>query len=241
MLTGSLSRSAFERFKHAMPSCAAGGLGAGSVLKADAVSLDGAVADPAAAAAAAADAAAKALRQGLVDQKQSAADFNAEEVPLSTCILQGTDYSEARSVKVCPCVPAPPACCAMAIHIQASAACEAWAACALPVLRSSAMACYQCVYPRSPIATCLPCLWWCLLWPPCSPQDIAAEFWAGRGRERKQRLITVDGFQVLRENNYTLNEARPCSQSHPRTCLISCSAWLEVWLVHDNRPSVWLP
>ena len=39
-------------------------------------------------------------------------------------------------------------------------------------------------------------------------QDIAAEFWAGRGRERKQRLITVDGFQVLRENNYTLNEVR---------------------------------
>ena len=39
-------------------------------------------------------------------------------------------------------------------------------------------------------------------------QDIAAEFWRGRGRERKQRLITVDGFQVLRENNYTLNEVR---------------------------------
>ncbi|KAK9840665.1 hypothetical protein WJX81_008358 [Elliptochloris bilobata] len=117
---------------------AAGGLGAGSVLKADAVSLDGAVADPAAAAAAAAEAAAKALREGLVDQKQSAADFNAEEVLLSTCILQGTDYSEARSVK-----------------------------------------------------------------------DIAAEFWAGGGRERKQRLITVDGFQVLRENNYSLNEGEP--------------------------------
>ncbi len=72
------------------------------MLKADAVSLDGAVADPAAAAAAAAEAAANALREGLVDQKQSAADFNAEEVPLSTCILQGTDYSEARSVKACP-------------------------------------------------------------------------------------------------------------------------------------------
>ena len=102
-----------------MPLCAAGGLGAGSVLKADAVSLDGAVADPAAAAAAAADAAAKALRQGLVDQKQSAADFNAEEVPLSTCILQGTDYSEARSVKVSPRAPAPLACCAMASRTYA--------------------------------------------------------------------------------------------------------------------------
>jgi len=72
------------------------------VLKADAVSLDGAVTDPAAAAAAAAEAAARALREGLVDQKQSAADFNAEEVPLSTSVLQGTDYTEARSVKVRP-------------------------------------------------------------------------------------------------------------------------------------------
>lgn len=106
--------------KTVMPLCAAGGLGAGSVLKADVVSLDGAVADPAAAAAAAADAAAKALRQGLVDQKQSAADFNAEEVPLSTCILQGTDYSEARSVKVFPREPpAPLACCTMAARTYA--------------------------------------------------------------------------------------------------------------------------
>jgi hypothetical protein len=72
------------------------------VLKADAVSLDGAVTDPAAAAAAAAESAARALREGLVDQKQSAADFNAEEVPLSTSVLQGTDYTEARSVKVRP-------------------------------------------------------------------------------------------------------------------------------------------
>lgn len=60
---------------------------------------------------------------------------------------------------------------------------------------------------------------------PCSPQDIAAEFWAGRGRERKQRLITVDGFQVLRENNYTLNEVRPCTQVHD--CIGACSGTRE--------------
>ena len=56
-------------------------------------------------------------------------------------------------------------------------------------------------------------------WVSCLPQDIAAEFWAGRGRERKQRLITVDGFQVLRENNYTLNEARTRVQQD------YCSPW----------------
>ena len=62
---------------------------------------------------------------------------------------------------------------------------------------------------------------------PCSPQDIAAEFWAGRGRERKQRLITVDGFQVLRENNYTLNEVRPCTQLHH--CTDACSGTREYY------------
>ncbi len=53
---------------------------------------------------------------------------------------------------------------------------------------------------------------------PAGRQDIAAEFWAGRGRERKQRLINVDGFAVLRENNYTLTEVR--REGRPRSALV---------------------
>ncbi|KAK9807695.1 hypothetical protein WJX72_006345 [[Myrmecia] bisecta] len=74
----------------------------------------------------------------ILSEKLTAASFDAEEVPLSTCILNGEDYSEVRAVK-----------------------------------------------------------------------DIAAEFWAGRQRERKQRLITIDGFQVLKENNYELLDGEP--------------------------------
>ena len=38
-------------------------------------------------------------------------------------------------------------------------------------------------------------------------QDIGAEYWQTLGaRERKQRLIKVDGFDVLRENNYEMNQ-----------------------------------
>lgn len=33
--------------------------------------------------------------------------------------------------------------------------------------------------------------------------DIAAQYWAHK-RERKERLIEIDGFQVLRENNYSM-------------------------------------
>ena len=36
-------------------------------------------------------------------------------------------------------------------------------------------------------------------------QDIAAEFWVGAQRSRKQRLVTIDGHAVLRENNYDIN------------------------------------
>lgn len=41
-------------------------------------------------------------------------------------------------------------------------------------------------------------------------QDIAAEFWVGSkpSRPRKQRLMTVAGHQVLRENNYDLASVR---------------------------------
>ena len=39
-------------------------------------------------------------------------------------------------------------------------------------------------------------------------QDIAAEFWVGAQRSRKQRLITVGRHQVLRENNYDLASVR---------------------------------
>ncbi len=42
----------------------------------------------------------------------------------------------------------------------------------------------------------------------CVPQDIAAEFWVGAQRSRKQRLITVGKHQVLRENNYDLASVR---------------------------------
>ena len=36
-------------------------------------------------------------------------------------------------------------------------------------------------------------------------QDIAAEFWVGAQRSRKQRLVSIDGHAVLRENNYDIN------------------------------------
>lgn len=42
----------------------------------------------------------------------------------------------------------------------------------------------------------------------CVLQDIAAEFWVGAQRSRKQRLITVGKHQVLRENNYDLASVR---------------------------------
>lgn len=37
----------------------------------------------------------------LIAKKQSAADFNAEEAPMSSYVLNGVDYTAARSVKVC--------------------------------------------------------------------------------------------------------------------------------------------
>jgi hypothetical protein len=36
----------------------------------------------------------------VLEAKQSAATFDAEEVPLSSFVLNGTDYSEARSMRV---------------------------------------------------------------------------------------------------------------------------------------------
>ncbi|GLC46024.1 hypothetical protein PLESTB_001026800 [Pleodorina starrii] len=38
-----------------------------------------------------------------------------------------------------------------------------------------------------------------------SMRDIASEFWEHK-RERKARLVEVDGYQVLRDNNYTMQE-----------------------------------
>lgn len=37
----------------------------------------------------------------LIAKKQSAADFNAEEAPMNNYLLDGVDYTAARSVKVC--------------------------------------------------------------------------------------------------------------------------------------------
>lgn len=36
-----------------------------------------------------------------------------------------------------------------------------------------------------------------------SLRDIARQYWAGK-RDRKERLIKIDGFDVLRDNNYTM-------------------------------------
>jgi hypothetical protein len=38
------------------------------------------------------------------------------------------------------------------------------------------------------------------------PQDIGAEFWSEKVRERKQRVVKIDGYSVLRENNYGLEQ-----------------------------------
>lgn len=39
-------------------------------------------------------------------------------------------------------------------------------------------------------------------------QDIGRDFWHNKQRERKSRLVTVDGHQVLRENMYDLASVR---------------------------------
>lgn len=40
-----------------------------------------------------------------------------------------------------------------------------------------------------------------------SLRDIARQYWAGK-RDRKERLIKIDGFDVLRDNNYTMEVSR---------------------------------
>lgn len=45
----------------------------------------------------------------------------------------------------------------------------------------------------------------------CCPQDIGRAFWEGQGkgkREKRQRLVKVDGFDILRSNMYSLTEVR---------------------------------
>ncbi|GIL63033.1 hypothetical protein Vafri_17166 [Volvox africanus] len=36
--------------------------------------------------------------------------------------------------------------------------------------------------------------------------DIASDFWGKKQRERRERLMDIDGFKVLRDNNYTMEE-----------------------------------
>ncbi len=73
---------------------AAAGVGAGESIKAQEA---GAVAVP--------TAAAGEEPSNLTSKKQTAADFNAEQIPLSSFILNGVDYTAARSVKVATLVP----------------------------------------------------------------------------------------------------------------------------------------
>ena len=60
-----------------------------------------------------------------------------------------------------------------------------------------------------------PCLLFTLLAaaPPCPPvpQDIGRAFWVEHGkgqREKKERLVMVDGYAVLRENMYSMSQVR---------------------------------
>ena len=49
-------------------------------------------------------------------------------------------------------------------------------------------------------------------------QDIGRDFWHSKQRERKSRIVNVDGHQVLRENMYDIATVRRClTPSHPRT------------------------
>ena len=66
------------------------GMGAGEAIKAEEA---GAVLVP--------TAAVEDVSANLTSKKQSVADFNAEQIPLSSFILNGVDYTAARSVKVC--------------------------------------------------------------------------------------------------------------------------------------------
>ena len=73
---------------------AAAGVGAGESIKAEEA---GAVAVP--------TTAAQEASLSLIAKKQSAADFNAEEAPMSSYVLNGVDYTAARSVKVRTTLP----------------------------------------------------------------------------------------------------------------------------------------
>ena len=42
-------------------------------------------------------------------------------------------------------------------------------------------------------------------------QDIGRDFWHSKQRERKSRIVNVDGHQVLRENMYDINSVRLCA------------------------------
>jgi hypothetical protein len=77
-----------EIWSHKDVLCAVG-MGAGEAIKAEEA---GAVAVP--------TAAVEGASSNLTSKKQSAVEFNAEQIPLSSFILNGVDYTAARSVKV---------------------------------------------------------------------------------------------------------------------------------------------
>ena len=59
----------------------------------------------------------------------------------------------------------------------------------------------------------------------CVRQDIGREFWQNKQRERKSRVVTVDGHQILRENMYDLQSVRLQFTSHRFTEGCAARKW----------------
>ncbi len=82
-------------------------------------------------------------------------------------------------------------------------------------------------------------------------QDIGRDFWHSKQRERKSRIVNVDGHQVLRENMYDINSVRTSLTSayfehSTPLCVASCSVHIVVldrihvsnWLADSDGPHI---
>ena len=54
-------------------------------------------------------------------------------------------------------------------------------------------------------------------------QDIGRDFWHSKQRERKSRIVNVDGHQVLRENMYDINSVSRCHARLPLVSNVPCA------------------
>jgi hypothetical protein len=143
--------------------------------------------------------------------KHTAADFDAEAVPLSSFVLNGQDYSKERSMKVGSTHPGAnnqivslQCSKAMLLHPRGLTKPEMCAEAHISIRAGS------CVGGATAPARAGIMGWIRRHGVSCdATQDIADEFWAvDRQRERKQRLVKVGEHHVLRTNMYDLDKVR---------------------------------